>query len=90
LAAAIRSGFCSQRAKKTLASAFMRSPLLIRQRGYSISGVLQFCERYILEHRRKTAISAMMAEKFTQPTIARALFAAALTRLVGQPRFDRL
>jgi hypothetical protein len=52
--------------------------------------MLQFCERYILEHRRKTAISAMMAEKFTQPRIARALFAAALTRLVGQPRFDRL
>jgi hypothetical protein len=37
----------------------------------------------------------MMAEKFTQPTIGqptigRAVFAAALARLVGQPRFDRL
>jgi hypothetical protein len=29
LAAAIRSGFCSQRAKKTLVSAITRSPLLI-------------------------------------------------------------
>jgi hypothetical protein len=29
LAAAIRSGFCSQRAKKTLASAFTGSPLVI-------------------------------------------------------------
>jgi len=32
----------------------------------------------------------MMAEKFTQPTIGRAVFAAALARLMGQPRFDRL
>ena len=32
----------------------------------------------------------MMAEKFTQPTIGRAVFAAALVRLMGQPRFDRL
>ena len=31
-----------------------------------------------------------MAEKFTQPTIGRAVFAAALARLMGQPRFDRL
>ena len=32
----------------------------------------------------------MMAEKFTQPFIGRAVFAATLARLVGQPRFDRL
>jgi hypothetical protein len=32
----------------------------------------------------------MMAEKFTQPTSGRAVFAAALARLVGQPRLDRL
>jgi hypothetical protein len=32
----------------------------------------------------------MMAEKFTQPTVERAVFAAALARLMGQPRFDRL
>jgi hypothetical protein len=32
----------------------------------------------------------MMAEKFTQPTVGRAVFAAALARLMGQPRFDRL
>jgi hypothetical protein len=31
-----------------------------------------------------------MAEKFTQPTVGRAVFAAALARLMGQPRFDRL
>ena len=31
-----------------------------------------------------------MAEKFTQPSIGRAVFAATLARLVGQPRFDRL
>jgi hypothetical protein len=48
LAAAIRSGFCSQRAKKTLASALTRSPLLIDPRRYSISGVLQFCVPQIL------------------------------------------
>ena len=32
----------------------------------------------------------MMTEKFTQPTAGRAVFAAALARLMGQPRFDRL
>ena len=32
----------------------------------------------------------MMAEKFTQPTVERAVFAAARARLMGQPRFDRL
>ena len=32
----------------------------------------------------------MMAEKFTQPSSGRAVFAAALARLMGQPRFDRL
>ena len=32
----------------------------------------------------------MMAEKFTQPIVGRAVFAAALARLMGQPRFDRL
>jgi len=32
----------------------------------------------------------MMAEKFTQPSVRRAVFAATLARLVGQPRFDRL
>jgi hypothetical protein len=32
----------------------------------------------------------MMVEKFTQPTVGRAVFAAALARLMGQPRFDRL
>jgi hypothetical protein len=31
-----------------------------------------------------------MAEKFTQPTVGRAVFAAVLARLMGQPRFDRL
>jgi len=31
-----------------------------------------------------------MAEKFTQPFMRRAVFAATLARLVGQPRFDRL
>ena len=31
-----------------------------------------------------------MAENFTQPTVGRAVFAAALARLMGQPRFDRL
>ena len=31
-----------------------------------------------------------MAEKFTQPTVERAVFAAARARLMGQPRFDRL
>ena len=30
-----------------------------------------------------------MTEKFTQPTAGRAVFAAALARLMGQPRFDR-
>jgi hypothetical protein len=29
-----------------------------------------------------------MTEKFTQPTIGRPVFAAALARLMGQPRFD--
>ena len=48
LAAAIRSGFCSQRAKKTLASALTRSPLLIDRQHSSITGVLQFYERYML------------------------------------------
>ena len=32
----------------------------------------------------------MMAEKFTQLSVRRAVFAATLARLVGQPRFDRL
>jgi hypothetical protein len=32
----------------------------------------------------------MMAEKFTQLFMRRAVFAATLARLVGQPRFDRL
>ena len=32
----------------------------------------------------------MMAEKFTQPSSGRAVFAAALAHLVGQPRLDRL
>jgi len=31
--------------------------LLIDRQHYSISGVLQFCERYMLEYRRKTVIS---------------------------------
>jgi hypothetical protein len=51
LAAAIRSGFCSQRGKKTLASALTRSPLLFGSRRYSISGVLQFCVHQILQER---------------------------------------
>ena len=32
----------------------------------------------------------MMAEKFTQPSSGRAVFAAALAHLVGQPRLDCL
>ena len=32
----------------------------------------------------------MMAEKFTQPSMRRAVFVATLARLVGQPRLDRL
>ena len=35
-----------------------RSPLLIGQQRDSISGVLQFFERYMLEHSRKTVINA--------------------------------
>ena len=32
----------------------------------------------------------MMAQKFTQQTVGRAVFAATLARLMRQPRFDRL
>jgi hypothetical protein len=32
----------------------------------------------------------MMAEKFTHPSMRRAVFVATLARLVGQPRFNRL
>ena len=32
----------------------------------------------------------MMAEKFTQQTVGLAVLVAALARLMGQPRFDRL